>query len=171
MFCKVGLFRTIIQSIGMHDVKLTGELWLRSKMMLDSCSGKCRVPAWCDRILWRGNSVKQLKYRSHMDLQTSDHKPVSALFEIGVRIYCFHSKLMNHIFSRHVRVLMKPIKPLWFVQQVKVVNEERKKKVFEEIVREMDRMENEFLPSVSLSRREVLTYLCNNHKSLHTVSL
>jgi phosphatidylinositol-bisphosphatase len=48
---------------------------------------RLRAPAWCDRVLWRSinpNAVKLLQYRRSI-LNSSDHKPVSAVFLCDIR--------------------------------------------------------------------------------------
>ncbi|XP_042513980.1 type I inositol polyphosphate 5-phosphatase 10-like [Macadamia integrifolia] len=46
---------------------------------------KRRTPAWCDRILWRGNGIEQLYY-VRGESRFSDHRPVCAAFEVRVAI-------------------------------------------------------------------------------------
>lgn len=50
-------------------------------------SEKARVPAWCDRILWRSREpsrVTQLHYERY-EANVSDHRPISAGFRITVK--------------------------------------------------------------------------------------
>jgi endonuclease/exonuclease/phosphatase family metal-dependent hydrolase len=48
-------------------------------------SEKKRIPAYTDRIFYKkNNDVKLISYDSHDDFLDSDHKPVSAVFDIIV---------------------------------------------------------------------------------------
>lgn len=47
-------------------------------------SEKARIPAWCDRILCKGDGLKQLEYAT-APLNFSDHRPVFALFSCKIR--------------------------------------------------------------------------------------
>ncbi|PYI10514.1 SacI domain and endonuclease/exonuclease/phosphatase family protein [Aspergillus sclerotiicarbonarius CBS 121057] len=48
-------------------------------------SEKARIPAWCDRVLWRGSNLRQMHY-SAADLRLSDHRPVWALFTCMINV-------------------------------------------------------------------------------------
>jgi hypothetical protein len=48
-------------------------------------SEKARIPAWCDRVLWRGANLRQTHYQT-ADLRVSDHRPVWATFDCTIDI-------------------------------------------------------------------------------------
>lgn len=48
-------------------------------------SEKARIPAWCDRILYRGSNLTQLEY-DIAPLRFSDHRPVYSVFECAISV-------------------------------------------------------------------------------------
>ncbi|MCJ1474688.1 inositol polyphosphate 5-phosphatase [Lambiella insularis] len=48
-------------------------------------SEKARIPAWCDRILRKGDNLRQIHY-STAPLRFSDHRPVFATFECTISV-------------------------------------------------------------------------------------
>lgn len=112
---------------GFHEGSITFKPTYRYDPGTDvwDTSEKNRIPAWCDRILWRTGpkmEIKLMKYRSHNSINLSDHKPVSALFDVGVR----------------------------------VVNEAEERRILEDVIRKLDRQENENLPQVQLGSTEII---------------
>jgi hypothetical protein len=84
-------------------------------------SDKQRIPAWTDRIVWKvnhnynnsasedlGSKMKQLEYDSVMSLRFSDHRPVYATFEMGIRVIDEEKKeaLIKRLYAKRAREVM-----------------------------------------------------------------
>lgn len=70
-------------------------------------SEKNRSPAWCDRILYKGQEISQVDYLSQSQYKLSDHKPISSAFDVKVLekdIFC-NSRKEGKVtfFSSHSR--------------------------------------------------------------------
>ncbi|KAG5346533.1 OCRL phosphatase, partial [Acromyrmex charruanus] len=85
-------------------------------------SEKCRAPAWCDRVLWKGDMIKSIYYKSHPELKISDHKPVSASFD----------------------------------SQIRIIDTAKYRKIHEEVMKKLDKLENEFLPQVMVDTTDII---------------
>ncbi|CAL9248985.1 unnamed protein product [Arabidopsis halleri] len=59
---------------------------------------KKRAPAWCDRIIWYGNGLKQHEY-TRGETKISDHRPVKAIFTSEITVIRRGKKIRNFFFS------------------------------------------------------------------------
>ncbi|WOL02609.1 hypothetical protein Cni_G11328 [Canna indica] len=59
---------------------------------------KRRAPAWCDRILWHGEGIKQKRY-DRCESRLSDHRPVRAIFTVNVDVPRSLNSLRSFFFS------------------------------------------------------------------------
>ncbi|KAL3313497.1 hypothetical protein Ciccas_007902, partial [Cichlidogyrus casuarinus] len=78
---------TLLSFKGFQEQKLTFAPTYKFDMGSQNydSSEKNRVPSYCDRVLWSGCNVQALHYQSQPQFVISDHKPVSASFNIGIR--------------------------------------------------------------------------------------
>ena len=69
-------------------------------------SEKQRIPAWTDRILYRGQGLKLLDYHS-ANLKMSDHRPVYATFKVQCRIVedSKREKLAKEIYEKKKNII------------------------------------------------------------------
>jgi endonuclease/exonuclease/phosphatase family metal-dependent hydrolase len=76
-------------------------------------SEKRRVPAWCDRVLWRArveDRVRGVWYRRH-EIRVSDHRPVSAAFDVGVK----------RVQEERRAEVRKEVESLWMKEETKMI--------------------------------------------------
>lgn len=69
---------------------------------------KRRTPAWCDRILWRGNGIAQLFY-IRGESKLSDHRPVFAVFSVDVEV--LDDRFRKEISASNMKVGVEELLP------------------------------------------------------------
>lgn len=67
----------------MNTIRRKSSNHVRLEIPLRDCREKARIPAWCDRILRKGNNLKQIDYTT-APLRFSDHRPVYATFQCTI---------------------------------------------------------------------------------------
>lgn len=78
-----------------------GPLPSKKNYLIFSFRDKARIPAWCDRILWKGSDIRQLNY-DVSNLRLSDHRPVWASFTCTI-IVVDEARKQNLRRSLHVQ--------------------------------------------------------------------
>lgn len=65
-------------------------------------SDKARIPAWTDRILWKGNNLRQTAYGAAQSLRFSDHRPVYGVFQCTISIIdiAAREKLSRELYAK-----------------------------------------------------------------------
>ncbi|KAL5221653.1 hypothetical protein ABZP36_026366 [Zizania latifolia] len=69
---------------------------------------KRRTPAWCDRILWRGDGIVQLSYYRG-ESRFSDHRPVCGNFVVEVELQ--NKKTKMRLSNAHMRIGAEELLP------------------------------------------------------------
>ena len=88
-------------------------------------SEKRRIPAWCDRVLWRARDparVQQLHYRRY-EADVSDHRPISAAFRMTVKSVRHDARAaakaeVQGVWREHERRLLAAVRQFYVEQMV-----------------------------------------------------
>lgn len=149
-----------------------------------SVASQCFITAICWTVPWHNYCYAMCHYYAVLWLPRCWRKAPGTMYERVSSVYLTFSltESYSHTAIPHCALLLLKLNvyiagtddqcwvfywedifsSVWFFclhLQIKIVNEEAYKKKFEEIVRLIDKMENECIPSVTLSRREVILHI------------